>query len=271
MLPLNTSELSTRSLLAHFKLPAALLLVILCLTCLSYPAISNAAQKVDVWCYYNDPPFTIEPKHGLKFDLVKLMNEEAKGKFFFELLSMSRKRLDTFLSHGIPGAVLFVSPDWMKERGDAKFVWSKPILHGRNEIVSRRKDPIRYSKPKSLYGLTLAGVFGHKYKNLDEAIAQGKITRIDSASMDQNLRTVIENRGKDFTPIASSVLGYLLHKYGYENKAYISPTPLHTYARYILLNNPSPDLVEFIAEFTSGLSKNKKWQKIKTKYKIYYN
>ena len=244
------------------------MLIILCLTCLSYPAINNAAQKIDVWCYYNDPPFTTTPKHGLKFDFVELMNEEAKGRFSFELLSMSRKRLDTFLSHGSPGAVLFVSPDWMKETGAAKFVWSEPIIHGRNEIVSRKKEPIKYSKPKSLYGLTLAGVFGHKYKDLDEAIAQGKITRIDSASMNQNLRTVIENRGKDFTPIASSVLGYLLHKYGYADKAYISPNPLHTYTRHILLNNPSPELVKFITEFSSGLSKNKKWQNIKAKYKI---
>lgn len=268
MLPLKTSKISTKYLVPNFEHSVAFLLILLCLTSLNYPAISNAAQNIDVWCYYNDPPFTTAPEHGLKFDLVELMNKEAKGKFSFELLSMSRKRLDTFLSHGRPGAVLFVSPDWMKENGEAKFVWSKPILQGRNEIVSRKNAPVTYTKPKSLYGLTLAGVFGHKYKNLEKAIDQGKIMRKDSASMDQNLRTVIENRGKDFTPIASSVLGYLLHKYGYEDKAYISPTPLHTYTRHILLNKPSPELVKFISEFTSGLSKNKKWQKIKARYKI---
>ncbi|WP_421903318.1 substrate-binding periplasmic protein [Maridesulfovibrio sp.] len=233
-----------------------------------FPSFASAGQKINVWCYYCDPPFAIGTNEGLKQDFVTLLNEEAKGEFSFELLSMSRKRLDLFLSEGKSGIILFVSPIWMKEQGKAKFVWSPPILHDRNEIVSRRDNPVDYLGPKSVYGLTMAGVFGHKYKGLDEAIAQGKITRKDAASMDLNLRTVVENRGKDFTTIPNSVLGYLLHKYNYEDRVYISPAPLTKYTRHILLNNPDPRLKKFIFDFTSTLENNKEWKKIKDKYKL---
>ncbi|WP_320174317.1 transporter substrate-binding domain-containing protein [Maridesulfovibrio sp.] len=233
-----------------------------------FPCFVFAGQKVDVWCYYCEPPFTINTDQGLKKDFVDLLNEEAKENFSFELLSMSRKRLDLFLAEGRPGIVLFVSPIWMKEQDKAKFVWSPPILHDRNEIVSRKNNPVNYLGPKSVYGLTMAGVFGHKYKDLDEAVAQGKITRKDAASMDLNLRTVVENRGRDFTTIPNSVLGYLLHKYNYEDRVYISPAPLTKYTRHILLNTPDPLLKKFIFNFTSSLEDNKKWKRIKDKYKL---
>ena len=245
-----------------------LCLLALCAISSDFPSFASASQKIDVWCYYCDPPFAIGTNEGLKQDFVTLLNEEAKGEFSFELLSMSRKRLDLYLAEGKPGIVLFVSPIWMKERGKAKFVWSPPILHDRNEIVSRKDNPVDYSGPKSVYGLTMAGVLGHKYKGLDEAIAQGKIIRKNATSMELNLRTVVENRGKDFTTIPSSVLGYLLHKYNYEDRVYISPAPLSKYTRHLLLNTPDRRLKKFIFDFTSTLGNNKKWEKIKNKYKL---
>jgi polar amino acid transport system substrate-binding protein len=233
----------------------------------STPALADL--EIPVWCYYNEPPFAIGQDQGLEHDIVNLLNEESKGQFTFYLVSMSRKRLDTFLKAGRTGIALFVSPIWMEEKGKANFLWSPPLLHDKNEIVSRKSSPVNYSGPESVYGLTIAGVHGHKYKDLDSAVAQGKIKRRDAKNMALNLRTVIENHGNDFTTIPKSTLGYLLLKFGYKDKAYISPTPLAKYTRHLLLNNPSPKLKKFIFNFVAKLKKNKKWRKIKDTYQIH--
>ena len=259
---LNDNLFTTIAL--HKTLPWLLLFVFLGISI----APRANAQEVTVWSYYTSPPFVTGEHRGLNYDFIKLMNKEAHGKHMFTLNLVPRKRVDIHLSDGESGLLLFVNPIWIKERGKGRFSWSSPVFHDVNEVISHKSKPIDYAGPQSVYGLTMGGVLGHRYKGLDMAVAQGKLERKDATNFELNVLTVCEERGVDFTTAPRSVLQYLITKHDLTNKVHFSCYPFAEYDRYVLMNNTTPELEAFVQAFIKALPTNPKWQALKEKYQL---
>jgi len=223
--------------------------------------------KVVVWTYYLYSPFITGENQGLTHDFVALLNESANGLYTFHLEIMPRKRIDMHLEAGDSGIVVFVNPSWMKVSKNIDHLWTEPLFSDRNGILFNRSLHRDYDGPSSLYGLTMGGVFGRKYKGLDKAVAQGRIIRKDALNEELNVLKLSERR-IDFMTAPESVLRFLVQQLGVEEKIRFSPTPLFEYERYILAANLSYDLRIFLNRFVANLPNNPKWQELKTKYAL---
>lgn len=241
---------------------------VLLVVMLLIPHNAHAGTTVIAWSYYRYPPFVIGKKDGISRDFVALLNEAAHGTFDFELNLLPRKRLDLLLASETPGVVLFVNPSWMGLSDDDPVEWTGALFNDSNAVISNVSRKVNYAGPESVYGMKMGGVFGRKYKNLDEPIAKNLIKRENTRTETLSIRKLSERR-VDFVTAPESILRYLVSHLGVENRIYFSPTPLFEYTRHLLLSNPSQQLSEFLMQFVEDLPNNPQWHAIKTKYQLH--
>lgn len=160
-------------------MPMTMRLCLALLASLSLPL--HATERVEVWSYNLSPPFHLSDGQGLSSALVDLLNQHAAndGHLDFFLHELPRKRLDLNLQRGRPGIVLWATPRFFEPASVEGMRWSAPLLLDRQDVISRRDAPVEYDGPQSLLGLRLGGVLGHRYPELDEQIAAGRIHRED--------------------------------------------------------------------------------------------
>ncbi len=247
------------------QLGIALFILTMCNVFMPVPAQAQA-EEITVWSYYVFPPFIAEGNQGLTHGLLGLMDEEADGRFTFHLQIMPRKRIEQQIAAGDQGIVLFISPEWFDLPGEDA-VWSGTLFADRNGILFSGLRQINYSGPQTLFGMTMGGVVGRRYKGIDGEVESGRIIREDVLDEELNVLKLAERR-IDFMTAPESVLRYLVAHLGAEKKVNFSPTPLFEYTRHILINRLSPEAREFVLQFVRDLPTNPSWLKLKKKYKL---
>ncbi|MGL1863373.1 MAG: hypothetical protein OCC46_12685 [Pseudodesulfovibrio sp.] len=238
------------------------------LTVMAFVSPSAAeGGRVVVWSYYVYPPFVVEGNQGLLHDLIGQLNKDAHGKYEFHLHVMPRKRIDMHLAANDPGIVLLVSPIWMHAQGKSEYQWTPGLFADKNGLLFNRQTKVDYAGPRSVHGLKMGGVFGRKYKGLEESVADGDIIREDTQDEELNVLKLSERR-IDFMTAPESVLRYLVNRLGVEDLVYFSPTPLNEYTRHILINNVPPAVEAFLMQWVTDLPSNPGWLAIKEKYQL---
>jgi polar amino acid transport system substrate-binding protein len=228
-----------------------------------------AQQTIPVWTYFSSPPYITAYQQGLNYDFIELLNRFAKGQYQFELEPVTRARIKRNLQENISGTVLFAERDWVGDSGETRYLWSLPILHDRNEIVSRRhgKPPIKiyFNGARSLEGMVFGGLSGRHYEGLEHAFREGDIVRKNVEDEEQNLAMLM--RGHiDVMSSVGSVVHYKIKVTGLENSVYFSPRPHSRYTRHVLITPDLKNIEVLVNEFILGLEQNVEWRSIKKKY-----
>ncbi len=236
--------------------------LVLILTLALVPLVCGAQQqKVEVWTYHLSPPFILDDARGLSHAFVELLNDDpANGeRFHFELVELPRKRVDVRLARKRPGVLLWATPRFFTTAQAAHGKWSQPLLIDQQDFVSLPDAPVEYEGPRSLHGLVLGGVLGHRYAALEEDIARGAITRQDVQTDLQNLQKLLSGRIDTLLIPRSTLLYY--RKDDPLSDLYVSDTPLYQFARHLLVNGPlGAPVMDYLDGFLNGLQSNPRWQ-----------
>lgn len=239
-------------------------------------SMADTQQEIPVWTYYSDAPFITRNEQGLSYEFIDLLNRysrthESLKNYHFKLELIPRTRLNRYLGDNVPGMVLFVNWSWMGDKNRTKYLWSDEIIYDRNEIVSRalgkKPNRVNYLNVNSLKGMVFGGISGHFYKGFEDDFKSGDIIRIDVRNEEQSLDLLLRER-IDITSIASSVLNFKLRSKGIETDVYISPIPMLSYTRHLLITQHYKNLESNINQFISSLKHSPEWHGIKQKYAV---
>ncbi|ABP79142.1 Uncharacterised protein [Streptococcus pneumoniae] len=229
---------------------------------------TQAAEPVTVWAYQPSPPFASGQSPGLSETLVQLLNEHPtnQGRYEFRLTQLPRKRLDARLAANEPGILLWATPEFFPERLTARASWTRPLLCDIQDFVSRRAAPVDYDGPRSLHGLRLGGILGHRYRTLQADIDKGLIRREDVHTDLQNLNKLLSGRIDVALIPRSSRLFYSLTEVP-EAQLHVSPSPLYVFDRHVLMTASLPAATtQYIQQLVADLPHSARWQTLLRRY-----
>lgn len=223
-------------------------------------------QQVEMYTYHTHPPFMVDGKSGLTFDLAAFLTKESAGKFKFKVVPTSRPRINHLLKQEAPIVVPWVNPAWFGDKAENRYMWSQRMLmQDVNTILSHRNISLIYFGPESLKGMVFAGVRGHVYSEIDDYIAQGgNLRRVDADSHNRNVDKVL-NGYADVTAMPRSLGLYILAHNPQAKDLYMSFIPHSIYERRVLVNFSEGHLRDFIDE-TLANSKDA-WREIVDQYR----
>lgn len=233
-----------------------------------FPLHILAAKPVAVWAYQPSPPFASEHNPGLSESLVQLLNEHPtnQGLYDFKLTQLPRKRLDARLAANEPGVLLWATPEFFPERLTANASWTRPLLCDIQDFVSRSDAPFDYKGPRSLHGMRLGGVLGHRYRELQNDIDRGLIQREDVHSDLQNLNKLMSRRIDVALMPRSSRLFYGLTEVA-DAQLHVSPSPLYIFDRHVLMTASLPaETTQFVQQLIADLPHSARWQTLLRRY-----
>ena len=225
------------------------------------------SKEIIVWNYYNSVPFITSKKTGLAKDFVDLLNKYSKNKYTFKLQTIPRKRLNIYLQNNQQGIVLFVNPIWMGKDASTKYLWTQSFLEDQNEIISSTKKKIYFKEPFLLRNKTIATIRGRKYKDFSSMLEKKQLDNIIVEKEEQSLLLVSLNRA-DFTTQPRTIVMPLIKKLKIEDQIFISPKPLFSFSRHIMITRPQYKLHEFLSNFTKNLKDKSEWKEILKKYNL---
>ncbi|MFT5708069.1 MAG: polar amino acid transport system substrate-binding protein, partial [Oceanospirillaceae bacterium] len=224
--------------------------------CLSNIAFAKA-EVITLYSYHNHPPFVTGANSGLTFELARQLNEQAAGRYLFQVSIVPRSRLNYYLKGWIKGEcpshecednwlVPWVNPKWGFIKGlRDNYLWHE-LFSDENVIVSHASNPWVYKSPESLKELVFAGMRGHRYVGIDDLVKTGDIIRIDGNRERDNLLKILEKR-VDATVLPSSTMRYLfkndlvISKQSRDLK--VADTKHQKYIRYAMLPETRNDLL----------------------------
>jgi polar amino acid transport system substrate-binding protein len=238
-----------------------ILILILAIIGVGLPSGASAsAETISLLSYHNHAPFVTGPGRGLTFDLARMLNRQAAGRYLFQVKIIPRSRLNDSLKDWIAGTcpgkgcsqdwiVPWVNPKWGFIKGDHDNYHWKALFEDSNSIVSLSGDSFTYTAPDSLTGKVFAGMRGHHYVGIDELVTSGHITRIDGNRERDNLLKILHHR-VTATLMPTSTLEYLLQQDSVleeqADRFHVSVTKHQIYTRYLMLPETRLDLFEFV-------------------------
>lgn len=232
-------------------------------------ASSEETKSVTVWIYHNFPPFILDPDTGtgLSFELAKTLSTRSNGRYNFDVATVSRERLNHLLATGNHGLVFWANPAWFGDRKRQKFQWAPDLFVDHNDVISPITRPIRYNGSESLEGLTLAGVRGHRYPEIEPLLNAGKMVRDDVATEEHAVKFIAHGRA-DVSIIASSAARHFAQRPELKDRVFFSPKVFSTYTRSILMQTNDSELVGYVQAAVRDLLRTPEWSKMLSHYKL---
>lgn len=248
----------------HIRIP-----IILTLASLIFSPLVTAGEKtlVPIYVYHLKPPYilNIENETGLYYDFSRYLSLKSE-KYEFHTLYLPRKRVDIYLKKGIlNGILLGVNPIWFKDKARKKYLWTSPIFHDQDEVVSLAAAPFEYLGPKSLINKSLGGVLGFYYFGIDPLVSQGKIRRANAHSEESVLKMILSNR-VDVGIVSHSTFRYLSIKGNWEGKFHLSLKPHDVFTRNILIPHKDKAIYDHIEPLLINIKDDPDWQLILKQY-----
>lgn len=217
--------------------------------------------KVTVYAYHMQPPLIIDldSQTGLYFDFVRKLNK-LSANYEFELEFVPRKRIEAMLErNAMQGVLLGVNPKWFKDKDEQKYLWTTTVFTDRDEVVSLKSTPFEYQSPDSLKGKLIGGVRGFYYAGINELVARGKVSRVDTAG-EAALLTMLIKKRVDAAIIGRSMYDYLLNEPALQGKFHLSDNPHDSYDRRVLIPKSQVDVYQHMQALITELDKDCLWQ-----------
>lgn len=223
--------------------------------------------KIPIYTYHTHAPFIIAAGKGLSYDLAEYLNTDSEGIYYFEVIPMSRARVDKMLVQEETGIIPWVNSAWFNDTDKTKYMWTDTVLlEDGNAVVSSKKSQIEYYGPESVRGLTFGGIRGHLYVDIDDEIEKGKIQRVDLGNHIDNFRKIIKGR-IDFTIMPLTGAQFIIKSNNMENDLYISENLHSSYVRQIIIPDRNQTLKDFMERVSLNMTTDLNWQNTLHKYK----
>ena len=165
----------------------------------------------------------------------------------------------------LDGVVIGVSPIWFRDKEEKKFLWLPPIYQDADEFVSLKTTPFEYDGKASLTRKTLASVAGYYYFGINEAVAEGVLTRIDVVGEREVLGLVGKAR-VDIGIVSQSVFKYLKRHQLLEDKFHFSSNKHDEFARRAFSSLKHKDVHQEMSALIALIEANGSWQEMITNY-----
>lgn len=215
-------------------------------------------QTYTIYSYHNDSPFAIK-NHPI--DLTELLVERFNHwspNIKLSLTRIGRPALNAIVEAKEPYLILWANAIWFKRR-DSNVSSSEPIFWDADIWVSRQSNPVEYTVPEDLKGLTIGGRKGFFYKGVNTLTEQGITQRIDQTSDQLNLESLLKSQIDAFVMSRSSWLYWYEHD-DVKAQLYVAISPHDAFTRHILISKQNQHLTETINQFIVSLGHDEVWQ-----------
>ena len=152
------------------------------------------------------------------------------------------------------------------ERLTARASWTRPLLCDIQDFVSRRTAPVDYDGPRSLHGLRLGGILGHRYRTLQADIDKGLIRRRRRAYGPAESEQAAL-RAHRCRPHPALVTPVLQPDRGAGSAAARFTEPLYVFDRHVLMTASLPAATtQYIQQLVADLPHSARWQTLLRRY-----
>ncbi len=231
--------------------------------CMAGP--SAHAERVTIYTNATIGPLVIGERSGLYPELVAYLNRLKPGGTEFALVTMPRKRLQVELDSGkLDGIVIGMTPQWVGDPAQEKFLWTEPFSSDGFVLVSHDASPYFFGQP-SAPGARIGVTLGYVYPGVDEWIAQNKFARDDAPNEERNLDKLIRGR-VDMVVVSESVYRYYMRTHRATGGLLAEALPGKPVERRLLLPKNRRDLYDKLAPAIHKLRDDPHWQRIQAQY-----
>lgn len=222
--------------------------------------LANSLQSVDVWTYYQNPPFVVssENNHGLTYKFFCYLNIKYKDKMEFNVHFIPKRRINYYLSKGEAGVVPWVSPLFFNDKNMDHYLWSQSIIDDQQDIISLATNKVTYSNKHALTGLLVGAIIGHRYIVIDDLVENKLMFRKNFRNEEIVLNVLLNNR-VDFITLPRSTIQFYIKSLKLEEKLYISPKPLQAYSRRLLITPNLKSVHQFFIKILPELIESPTW------------
>lgn len=247
---------------ATWAIPAGLRWLGALVLCLLSAALSAAPQTLPLYTAYLDPPLDATSHGNLTAKLALWLSERSGGRYRFVATQMQRERLDAQIAQPAwAGAVAWANPRWFNDADQQRFLWTGPFMQDADLVVAQRSRPVEYlDEGRSLEGLTIASVAGHRLPDLDRLIAAGKIKRVDAQRELDALRLLQQGRVDAALVQAISTDYFRRELPGLERWLHVASQPRDTYWRHLFTAQGNEVLRDFLANQLTALEADPGWR-----------
>lgn len=131
---------------------------------------------------------------GIAVDVMRRAMAQSGNQL--EFVFYPAKRLNALLDEGRLDLNYADSPAWNGADATQRFVYSQPYLQVREYLYFLADHPARHLPAAQLRGLRIGVVRGYTYRNLDDALNNGQLSRLET-SRDQALLDLLVRRRVD--------------------------------------------------------------------------
>jgi len=235
-----------------------------CLAVWGCPLPAWGAEKVALYTSYTDPPYATREVGNLTTLLADWLTRHAEGRYEFVATQLPRRRMDLLLTKpDWDGVVAWGNPVWFNDEARQRYAWSQPYMQDSDLVVSRKDKPVEYETGgRTLIGLKLGGIIGHRYAEIEPLLNSGQIVRDDAVSGEQSLRKLQHGR-VDFCFLQASALPYFRRTLpGFEEWAHLAREPRARYQRYLFASKKQQALIHYLDLQLELLQKDPDWQAV---------
>lgn len=230
-------------------------------------AFAQQRQEVLLLTYHLKAPFIVDlgTQQGLYYDLAHYFNQRSSN-YWYKTEFVPRKRLNSMLDRPFPHVVVGVQQVWFKKYAE-RMRFTKPILHDSDVFISLQKKPITDVTPQGLSGKTLIGVQGYRYVELEQALNNAEILRVDTLQEEHVLDMLRLGRG-DFAIISLSTLNYKFQQGEDKNLFYIADEPHESINRSLMFSSTDLSLQQELEELIASMPDDPQWLALLAKYNL---
>ncbi|UCX04601.1 hypothetical protein [Shewanella glacialimarina] len=251
-----------------------LILLVTLLSCFSAwgetSTSKHTRQDISLYTYHYMPPYVIDSKNeiGLLYDVAHFFNQQQQD-YHFSVSYIPRKRLNHLLeTQKFDGMVIGVNPFWFKDKDKTIYLWSEPLMRDQDDIISHLINPVEFDSKQALYGKVVGGILGFRYHTIDKLVADGLMTRVDTANESQLINMLIKKRF-DFAIVSRATSLYYQSLLEQNQQLYFSSKPHDKYTRHILAPKALSTQFKAINPLIVLLNNNPDWQDKMQKYKTF--
>lgn len=226
-------------------------------------------RVVEAYNTYEGPPFVLPERQGLAAALVRVLNDQLRPRYHFELNHLPRQRL--LKIHLDPperfdGVALFLAPAFVGDAEQQRFLWSDPLFEDRNLLVLPRDRQPAELGLDWLQSKTMVSVRGQRYAVLDPLLSEGRLKRIDVIDERSALKMVLLARA-DFTQMNQLMYHHLTQDLGLQDRLIGLPEPGGgSFHRRILVGKAGADLLAPLNQAIAALPCDAQWQRLARRY-----
>jgi polar amino acid transport system substrate-binding protein len=226
--------------------------------------VRAAPQEISAWTYFDSPPYLTDPasNSGLARDLVDYLNRALAGRYHLTLAPIPRARLNLMLERGDRGMVL-LAPSVVFNPGYPR---TEALLDDRQELLSRRDQPVDYRGPGSLAQVRLGGMRGHSYPFIQADIDAGRV-QVHRAQSEAALLKMLMIKRLDAVTMAATSARYLA-KVSPQVQAnlYYSPTNLGRFTRQLMFQGDMQAERDAFNLVVRAMAADPCWRRILSRY-----